>query len=184
MAESLGLKDNPAARCAGKSSGVRRDYARGIALCYTYGVMLVCSFCGKDQDHVRKLIAGPTVFICDACIDLCNDIIEEEISSAGPAEDSAETTAVGPNLVTPRVVTRYADEEVKVSSAAAVDTVYWVCEGCGWKLGLKTGATPPGDHSEEIDLGTWPGPLRKPPQRDLVPACTNPKWQRISGPPT
>ena len=60
--------------------------------------MLVCSFCGKDQDHVRKLIAGPTVFICDACIDLCNDIIEEEISSAGPAGDSADTTAVGPNF--------------------------------------------------------------------------------------
>jgi len=31
--------------------------------------MLVCSFCGKDQDHVRKLIAGPTVFICDECVD-------------------------------------------------------------------------------------------------------------------
>src|SRR5439155_466870 len=37
---------------------------------------LVCSFCGKSQDEVRKLIAGPTVYICDECIDLCNDIIE------------------------------------------------------------------------------------------------------------
>jgi len=40
--------------------------------------MLRCSFCGKSQDEVRKLIAGPTVYICDECIELCNDIIEEE----------------------------------------------------------------------------------------------------------
>jgi hypothetical protein len=136
---------------------------------------------GKDQDHVRKLIAGPTVFICDECVDLCNDILEEEVS-ADVARDSAESTAVGPNLVAPRVVTRYLDEAVKPSSAGTVDTIYWICEGCGWKLGLKPGAAPPATHSEEIDLGTWPGPLREPPQRDLVPACTNPKWKRVSGP--
>jgi hypothetical protein len=140
---------------------------------------LVCSFCGKNQDQVRKLIAGPTVYICDECVDLCNDIIEEE--AADEIGDSAETTGVGPNLVPPRVVTRYADEEVKVF-AAAVDTVYWTCEGCGWKVGLKPGAMPTGDHSEEIDLGTWPGPLREPPPRDLVPACLNPKWRRIFSP--
>jgi ATP-dependent Clp protease ATP-binding subunit ClpX len=39
---------------------------------------LVCSFCGKSQDEVKKLIAGPTVYICDECIELCNDIIAEE----------------------------------------------------------------------------------------------------------
>jgi ATP-dependent protease Clp ATPase subunit len=42
------------------------------------GDMLKCSFCGKAQDMVVKLIAGPGVYICDECIDLCNDIIEEE----------------------------------------------------------------------------------------------------------
>ena len=42
------------------------------------GGKLQCSFCGKSQDDVRKLIAGPTVYICDECIDLCNDIIAEE----------------------------------------------------------------------------------------------------------
>lgn len=42
------------------------------------GSTLVCSFCGKSQHEVRKLIAGPTVFICDECIELCNDIIAEE----------------------------------------------------------------------------------------------------------
>src|SRR5512146_1139406 len=39
---------------------------------------LTCSFCGKSQDEVKKLIAGPTVYICDECIELCNDIIAEE----------------------------------------------------------------------------------------------------------
>ncbi|HEX6082113.1 MAG TPA: ClpX C4-type zinc finger protein, partial [Methylomirabilota bacterium] len=42
------------------------------------GAALKCSFCGKSQNDVRKLIAGPTVYICDECIELCNDIIAEE----------------------------------------------------------------------------------------------------------
>ncbi len=46
---------------------------------------LKCSFCGKSQRHVRKLIAGPGVYICDECIELCNDIVEDEL-----AEDAAE----------------------------------------------------------------------------------------------
>ncbi len=44
----------------------------------SYGNALHCSFCGKSQDEVRKLIAGPTVYICDECIELCNEIIAEE----------------------------------------------------------------------------------------------------------
>ncbi|MDE0201564.1 MAG: ATP-dependent Clp protease ATP-binding subunit ClpX, partial [Rhodospirillaceae bacterium] len=43
---------------------------------------LYCSFCGKSQHEVRKLIAGPTVFICDECVELCMDIIREEHKSA------------------------------------------------------------------------------------------------------
>lgn len=43
------------------------------------GKLLYCSFCGKSQHEVRKLIAGPSVFVCDECVDLCNDIIREEI---------------------------------------------------------------------------------------------------------
>ncbi len=45
---------------------------------YDHTGKLVCSFCGKSQDEVRKLIAGPTVYICDECIELCNEIIAEE----------------------------------------------------------------------------------------------------------
>ncbi|MCA1975047.1 MAG: hypothetical protein LDL44_19615, partial [Caenispirillum sp.] len=43
--------------------------------------LLYCSFCGKSQHEVRKLIAGPSVFICDECIELCNDIIRDEIAA-------------------------------------------------------------------------------------------------------
>jgi ATP-dependent Clp protease ATP-binding subunit ClpX len=46
------------------------------------GELLKCSFCGKSQKQVKKLIAGPGVYICDECIDLCNEIIEEELSEA------------------------------------------------------------------------------------------------------
>ncbi|PKM22866.1 MAG: ATP-dependent Clp protease ATP-binding subunit ClpX [Gammaproteobacteria bacterium HGW-Gammaproteobacteria-14] len=52
------------------------------------GKLLYCSFCGKSQHEVRKLIAGPSVFICDECVDLCNDIIREEVQ-----EDSADSGA-------------------------------------------------------------------------------------------
>jgi len=43
---------------------------------------LLCSFCGKSQREVRKLIAGPTVFICDECVELCMDIMDEENKSS------------------------------------------------------------------------------------------------------
>jgi len=49
------------------------------------GKVLYCSFCGKSQHEVRKLIAGPSVFICDECVDLCNDIIREEMQDANRA---------------------------------------------------------------------------------------------------
>src|SRR3989338_8551314 len=43
--------------------------------------ILYCSFCGKSQHEVKKLIAGPSVFICDECIELCNDIIRDEVAA-------------------------------------------------------------------------------------------------------
>ena len=57
------------------------------------GKILYCSFCGKSQNDVRKLIAGPSVFICDECVDLCNDIIREEIldQDQPEAEDNLPT---------------------------------------------------------------------------------------------
>jgi ATP-dependent Clp protease ATP-binding subunit ClpX len=66
---------------------------------------LVCSFCGKCQDEVRKLIAGPTVYICDECIDLCNDIIAEEI-------DHDENLSSSSNVPKPAEIKRVLDQYV------------------------------------------------------------------------
>ncbi|MEX1056586.1 MAG: ATP-dependent protease ATP-binding subunit ClpX, partial [Natronospirillum sp.] len=59
------------------------------------GKLLYCSFCGKSQHEVRKLIAGPSVFICDECVDLCNDIIREELQETElePEHDLLPTPA-------------------------------------------------------------------------------------------
>jgi len=51
------------------------------------GKLLYCSFCGKSQHEVRKLIAGPSVFVCDECVELCNDIIREEIKEISPQDE-------------------------------------------------------------------------------------------------
>ena len=56
------------------------DDSRGKA---DEGKLLYCSFCGKSQHEVRKLIAGPSVFVCDECVELCNDIIREELDDGG-----------------------------------------------------------------------------------------------------
>ncbi len=66
---------------------------------------LVCSFCGKSQDDVRKLIAGPTVYICDECIDLCNDIIAEEC-------DHEEALASSSSVPKPAEIKRVLDQYV------------------------------------------------------------------------
>nr|MBP8198025.1 ATP-dependent Clp protease ATP-binding subunit ClpX [Chromatiaceae bacterium] len=52
--------------------------------------LLYCSFCGKSQAEVRKLIAGPSVFICDECVELCNDIIREEVEGETATETSSK----------------------------------------------------------------------------------------------
>ena len=56
--------------------------AVGVARIGDGGDLLKCSFCGKSQKQVKKLIAGPGVYICDECIDLCNEIIEEELAES------------------------------------------------------------------------------------------------------
>jgi len=54
------------------------------------GKLLYCSFCGKSQHEVRKLIAGPSVYVCDECVELCNDIIREEMQERPAAEAGSE----------------------------------------------------------------------------------------------
>ncbi len=67
--------------------------------------LLYCSFCGKSQHEVRKLIAGPSVFICDECVDLCNDIIREEV------QESSSDSSKG-KLPKPREICQTLDEYV------------------------------------------------------------------------
>jgi ATP-dependent Clp protease ATP-binding subunit ClpX len=69
--------------------------------------LLYCSFCGKSQHEVRKLIAGPSVFICDECIDLCNDIIKEEVQ----ADTAADRPGVK-RLPTPHEIREKLDQYV------------------------------------------------------------------------
>jgi ATP-dependent Clp protease ATP-binding subunit ClpX len=69
--------------------------------------LLYCSFCGKSQHEVRKLIAGPSVFICDECIDLCNDIIREEAST-----DSGAGKATKSDLPSPHEICEILDQYV------------------------------------------------------------------------
>ncbi len=67
--------------------------------------LLYCSFCGKSQHEVRKLIAGPSVFICDECVELCNDIIREEIEESSSPSQSSQ-------LPTPHEINKILDDYV------------------------------------------------------------------------
>ncbi|MEX0445433.1 ATP-dependent protease ATP-binding subunit ClpX [Xenorhabdus sp. SGI246] len=69
------------------------------------GKLLYCSFCGKSQHEVRKLIAGPSVYICDECVDLCNDIIREEIKELVPHRERS-------TLPTPHEIRQHLDDYV------------------------------------------------------------------------
>jgi ATP-dependent Clp protease ATP-binding subunit ClpX len=68
------------------------------------GKLLYCSFCGKSQHEVRKLIAGPSVFVCDECVELCNDIIREEMQE--------KSSTGGDKLPTPREINDILNEYV------------------------------------------------------------------------
>jgi ATP-dependent Clp protease ATP-binding subunit ClpX len=73
--------------------------------------LLYCSFCGKSQHEVRKLIAGPSVFVCDECVELCNDIIREEVQEKS-------STIKGSKLPLPRDINRILDDYVVGQSRA------------------------------------------------------------------
>lgn len=75
--------------------------------------VLYCSFCGKSQHEVKKLIAGPSVFICDECIDLCNDIIRDEVPAEAP-----EGRAARSDLPTPSEIKASLDQYVIGQEAA------------------------------------------------------------------
>ena len=71
-----------------------------MAVTHDSSDLLKCSFCGKTQKQVRKLIAGGGVYICDECIELCNEIIEEELSGAGTQASASEEKLPRPSEIT------------------------------------------------------------------------------------
>ena len=82
------------------------------------GKLLYCSFCGKSQHEVRKLIAGPSVFICDECVELCNDIIREEVQESG---DKGERTRLPTPIEIKGILDQYVigqDDAKRVLSVA------------------------------------------------------------------
>jgi len=84
----------------------------GMADKGTSDKLLYCSFCGKSQHEVRKLIAGPSVFICDECVELCNDIIREEIQQADSQKGASS------DLPTPHEISDILDQYVIGQSQA------------------------------------------------------------------
>ncbi|MFQ1656095.1 ATP-dependent protease ATP-binding subunit ClpX [Aeromonas veronii] len=100
--------------------------------------LLYCSFCGKSQHEVRKLIAGPSVYICDECVELCNDIIREEIREISPKRDGNE-------LPTPHQIRSHLDDYVigqeyaKKVLAVAVYNHYKRLRNSGENSGVELG---------------------------------------------
>ena len=111
------------------------------------GDLLKCSFCGKSQKQVKKLIAGPGVYICDECIDLCNEIIEEEL---------AETSELGlDELPKPREIFDFLEQYV-----------------IGQDVAKKALAVAVYNHYKRIQAGES-GSARRTPTRSTSPSPTS-----------
>ena len=86
---------------------------------------LLCSFCGKNQNEVKKLIAGPSVFICDECVDLCNDIIKEESKELNEELEKSESDLLSPKELSKSLGEHViGQDEAKKSMSVAVYNHY------------------------------------------------------------
>jgi hypothetical protein len=114
-----------------RRSGIRRPQADP-------DFVAMCSFCGKRRDQVERLVAGPGVFICDECVRLCVDIIDEEPQSPDPTQTDAEGTELSARC--PVCSTELASELKRETIGAGADAVTVVhCGNCGTTIGVLRG---------------------------------------------
>ena len=73
---------------------------------------LKCSFCGKNQDQVKKLIAGPEVYICDECVELCNEILDEEFFDGKEKSEGSEQDAKDSPIPKPAEIKAHLDSHI------------------------------------------------------------------------
>jgi hypothetical protein len=96
-------------------------------------LLLRCSFCNKTGNDVRKLIAGPTVYICDECVEVCVDIIADDVRLQGPPQDSAESQpprAIVGALVQHAVTCSLCGMVAPVKEVLPIEDRGFLCGGC------------------------------------------------------
>jgi hypothetical protein len=117
-----------------------------------------CSFCTKSEDEVRKLFAGPTVWICNECIDLCNDIIAEEAEDAEDAED-----AMGERGHRCSFCGKHADEVGKLIAGPTVYICNECIDRCNQMVFEEAVDTAAGEHEVDAAAAPSPQPSAEPP---------------------
>ena len=144
--------------------------------------VLYCSFCGKSQHEVKKLIAGPSVFICDECIELCNDIIRDEAPAEAAAGKAARSELPVPTEIK-AILDQYVigQEVAKRTLAVAVYNHYkrlrHLGTGSGKESGVELRARPPTSRSRRARSSR-----RASSSIACTPSARGSRWRR--SPPT
>jgi hypothetical protein len=94
------------------------------------GEKLACSFCGKSKDDVRKLIAGPNVFICDECVQVCVDILADDARIQRATAEQVEAVSEGSPMASPSAKCTLCRLPVLVADALNVENRGLLCRGC------------------------------------------------------